>query len=127
MIKVLVSFILIGNMCYAQDATWLNQKDSAPFDGYLIKEERVKELTKAESDNKYNSGIIESLKASTLLQESIIQHKDNQINMLLSQNDHLAQVSNTAEHSNTLEKVLIFAAGALAMYGAVKLGIEVVK
>jgi len=125
-IKLILSFILIGNLSYADsNAVYLEEKNPAPFSGFLIKEDRVRELRNSELDAKYYKDINESLEKSLSLQKAIIDNKDNQVNILLTQNDKLAKSAYDSQEMNNWQKALYFIGGLAAGFLAVKLAHEI--
>lgn len=113
---------LISSISFAQEAVFLNQKDTAPFSGYLLPEDKIKSLRNDSLENSANKQLVESLNKSLTLQQSNSDLKDKQIQLLLNQNDSLSKTIVTEEKLQTWEKVLYFGGGivlsGLAIWGA---------
>lgn len=84
---------------FAQDSVYLNQKDPAPFSGYLLPEEEVKTLR----DNTLERDMYKTTNDL----------KDQQISLLSSQNTNLAKTLESTSSLSTWEKIGYFAAGII--------------
>jgi hypothetical protein len=123
LISIILSILIIGEITYADDskAIWVDEKDPAPFSGYLIKEERTVELLKSERESRTYQLLTESLEKSTQFQDEIIQKKSDQIKLLADQNDKLYKTAYDANTVSNWEKAAYFVLGALVTFGAFEL------
>lgn len=112
-IKLTIIFSLISLNSFAQDATFLEKDQKAPYSGILLPKEKVQELRnntlERDSFKKQN----ESLNTSLDLQQKNLGLKDNQINILLTQNDNLAKTLGAERTLNNWEKAGYFLGGIL--------------
>jgi hypothetical protein len=103
--------ILISLNSFAQDSVYLYTKDAAPFAGYLIPEDTVKQLR------------VDSLERD--MYKTTNDLKDQQIALLGAQNTSLSTTLKDTSTLSTYEKIGFFVAGilvtALAIDGASKL------
>lgn len=98
--KLLIVYVLlVNNISFAQESVYLNQKDPAPFSGFLLPEEKVKELRN------------DSLEKDMYKTEGTL--KDTQIKLLSDQNDKLAKTLESTSSLSMWEKIGYFAAGVL--------------
>jgi hypothetical protein len=111
MVRLILSILLISNIVYADDSVYLNQKQPAPFSGYLLPETTVKQL-------RNDSLELDLYKTTNTL-------KDQQIALLGAQNTSLSTTLKETSTLSTWERVGYFAAGvlltALAVDGASKI------
>lgn len=118
LLKFLIISILISNISFADDAYFINKDQSAKFSGYLIPEDKTKEL--------YNS-VLERDSYKTqldLINKNIDLYKQEN-SILLNQNSSLIKTATENHTLNSWEKAGYFFGGlfltALAIEGAQKL------
>ncbi len=111
MVRLILIILLVSNICFAQDVVFLNAQDKAPFSGYLLPEQTVKNLRN------------DSLELS--MYQRIDPLKDQQIKLLTDDNIRLATTLQSTSSLSTFEKICWFAGGiiitSLAVEGASKL------
>lgn len=109
--KLLILVLLSSNICYAQEAVYLDKGKPAPFSAYLVPELEVKQLR--------NDSLERDMYKTTN------DLKDQQIKLLTDQNTSLANTIDKSEKLSTWEKIGWFAAGivitGLAVDGASKI------
>lgn len=105
MIKIILIFLLIGNLAYAEDAIYLNKDQKAPYSGYLLDEETVKGLRNAAIDRDLYKNLNDSNQKSLALERSNGELKDKKIDLLLAQNDNLAKTAYSNQSLSTWEKI----------------------
>lgn len=104
---------LISSYSFAQDAIFLNKTQLAPFDGFLLPQEKLQELHNNILERDAFQKENESLNKSLNIQQTNLGLKDNQINILLNQNDNLAKALYSERTLNNWEKVGYFAGGII--------------
>lgn len=118
--KLLLALSFIGNICYADDSTFLPKNTPAPFDGYLLPKEKIQELYNNTIERDTYKKLNDSFKTSLDLEQKNSSLKDDKINLLLQQNDKLAQTAYQSQSLSTWEKIGWFAAGIIVTGLAVK-------
>lgn len=113
MSKLILALILIGNICHADYAIYLNQNDKAPHSGYLLSEDKVKELRNNTIERDGLKTINDSLTKQLTLTQQDSSLKDQKVNLLLDQNDKLAKTAYADHELNTWERVAFFVGGIL--------------
>jgi len=113
LIKLIFIILLISNISWAQESVYLDKDKPAPFSGYLVPEETIKNLRN------------DSLDAE--MYRKIVPLKDNQIQLLTDQNTKLATTLISTTSMTTLEKVAWFAGGIIVTGLAVKAAHEIYK
>lgn len=125
MIKLLMIGILLGNVCYADDVTYLDKNQPAPYEGYLFTTDKAKDTRIKLIERSTFEGINQSLvKTNTLLQTNS-DLKDQQIKIVMDRNDDLSKSLKDAESTSNWERIIYFGLGVLAtsaaFYGAKKI------
>lgn len=95
----IVIALLISSISFAQDSVYLNQNQVAPFSGYLLPEDKVKELRN------------DSLEKDMYKTEGTL--KDTQIKLLSDQNDKLAKTLESTSSLSSWEKIGYFLGGVI--------------
>lgn len=113
MIKLILIFSLISNICFAQNAVHLSKGEESPFEGDLLTLETTKQL--------YD----DSLEKSSLQKQLDLTNSNNTILMqekqiLLDQNKSLIENSVKDHNLNTIEKIVWIVVGGLAVYSGAK-------
>lgn len=111
--KLVVILLIISNTCFAQDSIFIDKDTKAPFSGYLLPEEKVKELRN------------NTLERDLYKTESEL--RERQVKLLSEQNDKLATTLQSTSSLSSWEKIGFFALGILVTGGAVKLAHEIYK
>lgn len=127
--KILLIFSIIVNLInipvYADDVTFLEKDQKAPFQGVLFPRDQAVQLRKDLIDADLNKALNESYKKSLDLYKTTNDIKDEQINLLINRNDQLAKSLNSARETTGLEKFAWFALGVAAtaatVYGIKKI------
>lgn len=118
---ILVSSLIWSQFVYADDAIYLNQNDKAPYSGYLLSEDKIKELRNNTIERDGFKAINDSLTKQLSLVQQDSSLKDQKVNLLLDQNDKLAKTAYADRELNTWERVAYFVGGVLitgfAIYG----------
>jgi len=128
LIAILLCFTILGEISYADEqGTYLDQDQKAPYSGYLIKDERVRELLRSERESTTYKLLTESYEKSINLQQTIIEKKDEQIVILTDQTDKLYKTARDASGITFWEKALYFSLGALVVYGSFQLAKGAIK
>lgn len=117
--KRLFVFTLIFSVIYscnvrAQDSVLLNQGDPAPFPGFLLPPEKIKELRNDSIDLNYYK------KANENLNLQIVDY-DKRVNLYIQQNDKLSERLAKSE-TGFFERVGFFILGA-AITGLIGFGV----
>lgn len=120
LIKILTIITLINSYSFAQDAVLLNKDDKAPFNGFLLPQEKLQELHNNTLERDAFQKENESLNKSLNLQQTNLGLKDNQINILLNQNDNLAKALGSERTLNNWEKTGYFIGGIIVTGLAIK-------
>jgi hypothetical protein len=105
--------ILTSLVTKAEDAVWLDKGQSAPYQGYLLPEDKLVELRNNTLERDSLKGQNDSLNLSLKLQDDIIGKKDQQLKLYSDQNDKLAQTAYRAENMSNLEKLGFIGLGIL--------------
>lgn len=111
--KLIISTLLLSNICLAQDVIYLDKDSKAPFSGYLLPEEKVKELR--------NNTIERDL------YKTEVDLRERQVKLLNEQNDKLALTLQSTSSLSTWEKVGYFIGGVLITGLAVNLAHQIYK
>lgn len=111
MLISVISSLTWSQFSYADDAIYLNQNDKAPYSGYLLSEDKVKELRNNTIERDGLKTINDSLTKSLTLEQQNNSLKDQKVNLLLDQNDKLAKSAYADRELNTWEKVAYFVGG----------------
>ena len=124
-IKILLIFSIIAsltNNCFADDVTYINKDDKAPYSGFLFTETKTKEIRLQLIDLDTYKSLNSSLTRTVELYKKNEEIDQTKINTLLDQNDKLADSLYSARETSNWEKGLWFFGGAiltgLAFYGA---------
>ncbi len=112
MIKLVIILSLISNICFAQNAVYLEKGQPAPFTGDLLTIETTKQL--------YN----DSLEKSSLQKQLDLTTQNN--NILMEQNTKLIKAGVEDHNLNNYEKAGYFLAGILVTGLAIK-GVQALK
>lgn len=113
MIKLVLIILLISNLSFAQDSIYLDKDKSAPFSGYLLPEETVKELRN------------NTLERDLYKTESDL--RERQVKLLSDQNEKLAKTLQDTSSLSTWEKIGFFLGGVILTGLAIKGAHEVYK
>lgn len=127
MIKLLLIISLIGNIGYADDVTYINQNDKAPYNGYLFTEQKTRDIRIQLIDSDLNKTLNSSLREENTRLQSNSDKKDQQIKLVMDRNDELAKTVSEQQSTSTLIKVAYFVGGMLLTYGAIRTAHEVYK
>lgn len=127
--KLIAIICLIGlinpSELYAEDSVFLKKDEKAPFEGFLLSEEKVRELRNTTIERDAYKSLNESYQKSTNFLKETLSIKDNQIQILLNQNDNLAKSLKEERSTSNLERIAWFALGVvgtgLAAYGIQKI------
>jgi len=101
MVRIILTILLISNLSYAQDSIFLDKDKSAPWSGYLLPEEEVKQL-------RVNTIERDMYKTTNDL-------KDQQVKLLTDQNVKLATTLESTSSLGMWEKIAYFTAGVLVL------------
>lgn len=118
-INVFVILSLIGNLCYAEDVTFLNQGDKAPYTGYLFTESKTKEVRIQLLERDSYKALNDSYEKTNVWLKQNIDLKDQQITIVSQRNDDLAKALREEKTANNWERIFYFAIGVLATSAAV--------
>lgn len=127
MIKLFVILTFIGNICYADDVTFLNKDDKAPYQGYLFTEIKTRDIRLQLIDGDTNKRLNESLKAENLDLQSKSDKKDQQIKLVLDRNDELAKTVSDQQSMSNWTKAGYFLGGMILTGLAIKGAHEIYK
>lgn len=110
---MLLLSVLLQENAFANDPVYLNVQDKAPFSGYLLPEDTVKELRN------------NTLERDSLQIQLDLTNKNNQLltqekQLLLDQNLKLIEAGTTDHNLNNWEKTGFFLAGILVTGLAIK-------
>lgn len=112
MIKIILLITLMSNVAFAENATYLNKGDQAPFEGILLKQERAEKAMKAEK----KVIVLEDLRVT---QEELINHYKE-----VAKQERKQRVKQ--EFSNSIKNIGYFLVGTLITAFAFKT-VEVTK
>lgn len=108
-----MSLVLISNICYADDAIYLEKDKPAPFNGFLSTEGKTREIRIKLLERDTFENINQSLtKTNTFLQENS-DSKDKQIKIVMDRDNQLAQSLRDERSTNNWERIGWFAGGIL--------------
>lgn len=97
--KLILIILLISNISWAQDSTFLNKGQPATFDGYLLPQQTVKNLRN------------DSLELG--MYQRIDPLKDQQLKLVTDDRDNLAKTLQSTSSLSTWEKIGYFSAGVI--------------
>lgn len=119
--RIFLIAIVIHNQVFAEDVKYLNQGETAPYNGFLFTVKRSEELRKMELDLDKYKYLNESLNKSLTYQNDIAAKKDEQIKLYEDRNDVLSKRLQEERSMTSLERFGWFALGVisvgLATYG----------
>lgn len=132
--KRLLIFLIIVSIntpaCFAAETspkvTPVYKNDSVPFDGILFPAEDANKVRQAIIENDSLTIINTSLQNSLKLQDDAFNHQQVKVQLLLDQNDKLAQRLGESQSMNTWEKIGWTAFGMFAV-GLGAYGLKAVK
>lgn len=94
----IILILLMSNLVLAQDVVYLGKDEKAPYEGYLTSPAKTKDL--------YNVGLERnSLQKQLDLSQKDNASKDKKIDILITQNDRLAQAAYNSQSLSTWEKI----------------------
>ena len=111
-----VPFIVISN---SPDAIYLTKDQKAPYNGYLLPEDKLVELRNNTLERDTLKTENASLNTSLKLQDDIISKKDAQLTLYSDANDRLAKTAYNEQSLNTWEKLAFIGLGILITGAAI--------
>ncbi len=125
-LRMILLISLISGNVYAEDPTYINKDEKAPYNGLLFSENKAKEIRKELIDKDATEALNVSLKKTNDLYKTTNEIKDSQINILLEQNDKLAKTAYEARKMNNWEKAGYFIGGMIVVGLAIE-GVKALK
>lgn len=118
MVSLLLIGLLTGNKAHADDPTFINLNEKAPYSGLLFSERKAQELRSELLESDKTKLLYETEKHRSEKLGQIINLKDSEIELYRKQNERLVR---TSDRSDTM-KYIWFGLGILAtgvaVYGA---------
>lgn len=108
--KLIIILLLISNVCYSDQSTYLNKDDKAPYDGFLLDREKASKVRLLDIDYKEALKTQEYLKTDN---ELYVKRLEN----MTQENDRLSKQLVEARDPNIWDKIGFFFLGALVTTG----------
>jgi hypothetical protein len=127
-IKYLLIFTLLGNLCYADtNVTFLPKGSTTPYDGYLFTPDAATTAYKAEQQLPQYKLLNESLTTSLTLEQNNTKQETDEKQICMTDNQNLRTSLEKTKETSTLEKILYIGIGIVVTGLAVDLGSKVTR
>ena len=112
---LLILFLLFNSIVKADDVVFLPAGESKNYDGYLFTPQKAQDVKNTLIERDGLLKLNESLQRSLNLQSGIIEADQKKIQLLLDQNDKLAQSLGSSQSLNNLERFGWFLVGVVSI------------
>jgi len=120
---LLISILLVGQPCLADDVKFVRQGEPSPFTGYLFSVEKEKELRLLDQKLEFANMKVDLLKKSNELQNEMLTISAQRSEMYKTNSDSLSKQLADHKSDNFWKNTLYFSLGAV-LSGVVAYGVS---